>query len=88
MTEQNYAEQTHTSHRVRTGSITSERTVTFTVDGQTYTGQAGDTIASALLANGRIRVGDSIYRRRPRGILSAGAEEPKDLVNVKGEHNE
>ena len=88
MTEQNYAEQTHTSHRVHTGSITSDRTITFTVDGQTYTGQAGDTIASALLANGRIRVGDSIYRRRARGILSAGAEEPNAFVMVEGEHNE
>ena len=88
MTEQKHAEQTHTSHRVRPGSITSERAITFTVDGQTYTGKAGDTIASALLANGRIRVGDSIYRRRPRGILSAGAEEPNAFVLVEGEHNE
>ena len=88
MTEHKNAEQTHTAHRVRPGSITTERAITFTVDGQTYTGKAGDTIASALLANGRIRVGDSIYRRRPRGILSAGAEEPNAFVLVEGEHNE
>ncbi|MFC0581888.1 2Fe-2S iron-sulfur cluster-binding protein [Micrococcoides hystricis] len=70
------------------GSLTSDTPVTFTVDGETYTGLAGDTLASALLANGRIRVGDSIYRRRPRGILSAGVEEPNAFVLVEGEHNE
>ena len=54
----------------------------FTVDGVEYTGHPGDTIASALIANGRVRIGDSIYRGRPRGILAAGGEEPNALVKV------
>ena len=43
------------------GAIDRSRAVDFVVDGTTYTGHAGDTVASALLANGRVRVGDSIY---------------------------
>lgn len=70
------------------GSLNSGQPVSFTVDGENYTGVAGDTIASALLANGRVRVGDSIYRRRPRGVLSAGVEEPNAFVMVEGAHNE
>ena len=44
--------------------------VTFTFDGQTYGGFAGDTLASALLANGVHLVGRSFKYHRPRGILS------------------
>ena len=40
------------------------------------------------MANGRLRVGDSIYLRRPRGVLSAGVEEPNAFVRVNGDHNE
>ncbi|WP_423183806.1 FAD-dependent oxidoreductase [Arthrobacter sp. NyZ413] len=54
----------------------------FTVDGQEYTGHPGDTIASALLANGRVSVGSSLYEDRPRGIVSAGVEEPNALLKV------
>lgn len=54
----------------------------FTVDGQEYTGHPGDTVASALLANGRISVGNSLYEDRPRGIMSAGVEESNALVKV------
>ncbi len=54
----------------------------FTVDGQEFTGHPGDTIASALLANGRIRAGNSLYEGRPRGIMTAGVEEPNALVKV------
>lgn len=56
--------------------------VSFTVDGRQYTGYAGDTLASALLAAGVIHCGDSIYLGRPRGIVSAGVEEPNALVKV------
>ena len=56
--------------------------VTFTFDGQTYSGFAGDTLASALLANGVHFVGRSFKYHRPRGILSAGSEEPNALIRL------
>lgn len=55
---------------------------TLTVGDREYSAAAGDTVASALLANGRIRIGDSLYLGRPRGILSAGVTEPNALVHV------
>ncbi|SDP85773.1 NADPH-dependent 2,4-dienoyl-CoA reductase, sulfur reductase, partial [Arthrobacter sp. ok909] len=54
----------------------------FTVDGEEFTGHPGDTLASALLANGRIAAGNSLYEGRPRGIMSAGVEESNALVKV------
>jgi len=54
----------------------------FTVDGQEYTGHPGDTLASALLANGRVNVGNSLYENRSRGIMSAGVEEANALVKI------
>ena len=56
--------------------------VTFTFDGRTYSGFAGDTLASALLANGVHLVGRSFKYHRPRGILSAGSEEPNALIRL------
>ncbi|MFC5728132.1 MULTISPECIES: 2Fe-2S iron-sulfur cluster-binding protein [Nocardioides] len=77
------------SHRLPTGGrIDRDTVLTFTVDGEQLTGHPGDTIASALIANGRVRVGDSIYLDRPRGILAAGGEEPNALVQILGEHSE
>ncbi|WP_235530963.1 MULTISPECIES: 2Fe-2S iron-sulfur cluster-binding protein [unclassified Nocardioides] len=70
------------------GRIDRSTVLTFTVDGVEHTGHPGDTVASALIANGRVRVGDSIYRGRPRGILAAGGEEPNALIQVLGEHSE
>ena len=64
--------------------IDQTRPITFTVDGHAYTGFAGDTIASALIAAGRVDCGDSTYLGRPRGILSAGIEESNALVRVRG----
>ncbi|NLS08983.1 FAD-dependent oxidoreductase [Nesterenkonia sp. MY13] len=58
------------------------RTRQFSMDGQALTGIEGDTLASALLANGIRRTGDSIYLGRPRGIYAAGVEEPNALVTV------
>ena len=55
----------------------------FTFDGRPYTGFQGDTLASALLANGVHLVGRSFKYHRPRGIFSAGAEEPNALVGVR-----
>ena len=60
----------------------TDRAITFTFDCVRYTGCEGDTLASALLANGVHFVGRSYKYHRPRGILSAGAEEPNALVSV------
>ncbi|QNH36291.1 sarcosine oxidase subunit alpha [Aminobacter sp. MDW-2] len=64
------------------GRLTPAKTARFTFDGKSMTGLAGDTVASALLANGVHLVGRSFKYHRPRGILSAGAEEPNALVTV------
>ena len=65
------------------GRIDRSTELSFTVDGQSYVGHPGDTLASALLAAGVIETAPSIYRARPRGILAAGVEEPNALVNVR-----
>ncbi|GAA1138866.1 2Fe-2S iron-sulfur cluster-binding protein [Nesterenkonia lutea] len=62
--------------------IDRSREITFTLDGVPCTGYAGDTIASAMIASGRLDCGDSIYLKRPRGVLSAGIEEPNALVKI------
>ena len=64
------------------GRIDRSATWRFTMDGQDYTGHPGDTLASALLANGRVQTGNSLYEDRPRGVMSAGVEEPNALVKV------
>ncbi|CAM5376015.1 2Fe-2S iron-sulfur cluster-binding protein [Mycolicibacterium aubagnense] len=64
------------------GRLTPARTARFTFDGKAYTGVEGDTLASALLANGVHLVGRSFKYHRPRGFLSAGAEEPNALVEI------
>lgn len=57
-------------------------TISFTFDGKTYQARAGDTLAAALLANGIGLVGRSFKYHRPRGIMTAGIEEPNALVTV------
>ncbi|MFM9937923.1 MAG: sarcosine oxidase subunit alpha family protein [Hyphomicrobiaceae bacterium] len=64
------------------GRIDRSRVLRFTFDGVDYRGHPGDTLASALLANGVHLVGRSFKYHRPRGILSAGSEEPNALVTV------
>ena len=64
------------------GSIDRSRPLVFTFDGLDYQGYAGDTLASALIANGVHLIGRSFKYHRPRGILSAGAEEPNALVSL------
>ena len=54
----------------------------FRFDGVDYTGQAGDTLAAALLANGVRRVSTSIGAGRPRGIVTAGSEEPCAVIQI------
>ncbi len=63
-------------------STDASRPVGFRFDGRPMSGLAGDTLASALLANGRHLVGRSFKYHRPRGIMTAGAEEPCALVDV------
>ncbi|RVD48877.1 FAD-binding protein, partial [Mesorhizobium sp. M8A.F.Ca.ET.023.02.2.1] len=71
------------------GRIDRLKTIRFTFDGVAYTGHGGDTLASALLANGVTLFGRSFKYHRPRGLLSAGVEEPNALVTVlKGEVRE
>jgi sarcosine oxidase, subunit alpha len=65
------------------GRLTPAKTVRFTFDGQNLTGLEGDTLASALIANGIHLVGRSFKYHRPRGILSAGSEEPNALIDIE-----
>jgi sarcosine oxidase, subunit alpha len=64
------------------GRIDRSHTVSFSFDGVTYQGFAGDTLASALLANGVMLFGRSFKYHRPRGLMAAGSEEPNALVSV------
>ena len=74
---------THQPNRLPEGGrIDRARPLAFRYDGQSYEGFAGDTLASALLANGVSLIGRSFKYHRPRGILSAGAEEPNALVQL------
>src|ERR671918_430216 len=65
------------------GRLAQTKTTRFSFDGRALSGVEGDTLASALLANGVHLVGRSFKYHRPRGILSAGAEEPNALVQVE-----
>src|SRR5262245_10819759 len=69
--------------RVANGVLTDEACpVRFRFDGRPMQGLAGDTLASALLAHGRQLIGRSFKYHRPRGIVTAGPEEPCALVDV------
>ncbi|GAA3588881.1 sarcosine oxidase subunit alpha family protein [Streptomyces osmaniensis] len=65
------------------GRIHRDQPLTFTFDGTEYQGFRGDTLASALLAGGVIQAGTSIKLGRPRGIFSAGVEEPNAVVQIE-----
>jgi sarcosine oxidase subunit alpha len=67
---------------LRGGIIQRERTVSFRYNDTSYTGLAGDTLASALLANGVRVVARSFKFHRPRGVFSCGAEEPNGLLQI------
>ena len=62
--------------------IDRAREIRFTFNNRAYTGFQGDTLASALLANGVRLIGRSVKLHRPRGIYSCGVEEPTGLVDV------
>lgn len=73
------------SHRVnRPGArIDRDRRISFSFDGESYHGFEGDTLASALLANGVRMIGRSFKYGRPRGIIGHGAEEPNALIQLE-----
>jgi len=64
------------------GRVDRSRPIRFSFDGRRMTAFAGDTLASALLANGIHLVGRSFKYHRPRGVLGAGVEEPNALVTI------
>ena len=72
------------STRLSTGGRLIDRTTPqdFTFNGKRLRGLAGDTLASALLANDQMLVGRSFKYHRPRGIVAAGPEEPNALMNL------
>ena len=72
--------QTHRT--AQGGRIDRGKTIGFTFNGKRYEGHPGDTLASALLANGVHLVGRSFKYHRPRGILTAGSEEPNALIQL------
>src|SRR5262245_11837510 len=65
------------------GLIDRSRVIRFKFDGRTYAGHQGDNLASSLLANDVLLVGRSFKYHRPRGILSAGSEDPNALVELR-----
>ena len=70
-------------HRLPSGGwIDRGQPVEFTFNGRRYEGYRGDTLASALLANGVSLVARSFKYHRPRGIVGSGAEEPNALVQL------
>ena len=71
-------------NRLTGGQIDRDTTCKFTFDGKAYSGHPGDTLASALLANGVRLMGRSFKYHRPRGVLTAGSEEPNALVELRG----
>ena len=70
-------------NRLGGGRLDRSRRLTFTFDGRRLTGFPGDTLASALLANGVRLMGRSFKYHRPRGPLTAGSEEPNALVELR-----
>ena len=70
-------------NRLAGGQVDQTKTLNFHFDGAAYRGHPGDTLASALLANGVRLMGRSFKYHRPRGVLSAGSEEPNALVELR-----
>lgn len=70
-------------NRLPCGQIDRSKTLTFNFDGRAMKGHPGDTLASALLANGVRLMGRSFKYHRPRGVLTAGSDEPNALVTLR-----
>lgn len=72
------------THRLAQGGrIDRSRPLSFTFNGRRFEGYAGDTLASALLANGVTLVARSWKYHRPRGIVGSGVEEPNAIVQLE-----
>lgn len=71
-----------TLRQTKGGRIDRSRTIRFQFDGKTHKGFEGDTLASALLADGVKLFGRSFKYHRPRGVMAAGIEEPSALVGA------
>ncbi|MFT5221398.1 MAG: heterotetrameric sarcosine oxidase alpha subunit [Planctomycetota bacterium] len=65
------------------GQIDRSKPINFTFDGKAYQGYQGDTLASALLANGVHLMARSFKYHRPRGVSTAGSEEPNAIVELR-----
>lgn len=70
-------------NRLDGGQVNRAQQLNFTFDGKSYQGYEGDTLASALLANGVRLMGRSFKYHRPRGPLTAGSEEPNAIVELR-----
>ncbi|MEM1078077.1 MAG: sarcosine oxidase subunit alpha family protein [Pseudomonadota bacterium] len=70
-------------HRLAGGLINRDAPLQFRFDGKSYSGFEGDTLASALLANGVRLMGRSFKYHRPRGPLTAGSEEPNAIITLR-----
>ena len=68
--------------RINSSSIDTQKEINFIFNGQKYTGFQGDTLASALIANGIKLIARSFKYHRPRGIISCGSQEPNGLVEL------
>jgi methylglutamate dehydrogenase subunit C len=73
-----------TGFRIEKGGLIDRISeLNFKFDGKAFTGHQGDTLASALIANGVHLMGRSFKYHRPRGVISAGASEPNALVELR-----
>ena len=70
-------------YRTKGGIVEREHRLSFSFDGRDYSGFAGDTLASALMASGETLFGRSFKYHRPRGVVAAGPEEPNALVEMR-----
>ena len=79
----------HQINRLKSGQILNNKKISFKFNEEKLQGYEGDTLSSALLANNKIVVGRSFKYHRPRGIFSAGTEEPNALLEIgKNEYQE
>ena len=69
-------------NRLGGGQIDRTKTLNFKFDGKSFQGHDGDTLASALFANNKKLVGRSFKYHRPRGIVTAGSEEPNAIMEI------
>ena len=76
-------------NRIEGGLVDRDTPLSFSFNGKRFGGFSGDTLASALIANGQRLVARSFKYHRPRGVFSAGSEEPNALVQLRqGAHQE